>query len=53
VPVVKKTVEHRTDGSGVAQQFSPVLGYLPLGGSVEAGVGPAFFPAIKIRLRFF
>lgn len=25
MPVVKKTVEHGTDGSGVAQQFSPVL----------------------------
>lgn len=25
MPVVKTTVEHGTDGSGVAQQFSPVL----------------------------
>ena len=25
MPVVKKTVEHGTDGSGVTQQFSPVL----------------------------
>jgi len=25
MPVVKKTVEQGTDGSGVAQQFSPVL----------------------------
>ncbi|MGA3350462.1 MAG: hypothetical protein ABSC33_15655 [Candidatus Sulfotelmatobacter sp.] len=25
MPVVKKTVEHGTDGSGVAQQLPPVL----------------------------